>query len=191
MTLADGRRRAVPCSDQVALDLVLATVSVIARDGLRGLTVRAVAAEAGITDAEVRQSFASTDALVDAALRYALDKSASVFADIADGSSLDRFVEHLTDLVARDPDLQVFQYELMLESRRTPRLDPHVKLLYATYIEATSQALTRLGITADEDLTLLVYSAIEGFIMHQLVAKDRPATERAIERLRRILSTAR
>ncbi|MFF2111417.1 TetR/AcrR family transcriptional regulator [Rhodococcus koreensis] len=191
MTLADGRRRAVPCSDQVALGLVLATVSVIARDGLRRLTVRAVAAEAGITDAEVRQSFASTDALVDAALRYALDKSASVFADIADGSSLDHFVEHLTDLVARDPDLQVFQYELMLESRRTPRLDPHVKLLYATYIEATSQALTRLGITADEDLTLLVYSAIEGFIMHQLVAKDRPATERVIERLRRILSTAR
>ncbi|MFC9363393.1 TetR/AcrR family transcriptional regulator [Rhodococcus sp. NPDC057014] len=191
MTLADGRRRAAPCSDQVALDLVLATVSVIARDGLRGLTVRAAAAEAGVTDAEVRQRFASTDALVDAALRYALDKSASVFADIADGSSLDRFVEHLTDLVARDPDLQVFQYELMLESRRTPRLDPHVKLLYATYIEATSQALTRLGIIADEDLTLLVYSAIEGFIMHQLVAKDRPATERAIERLRRILSTAR
>ncbi|KAF0965927.1 TetR/AcrR family transcriptional regulator [Rhodococcus sp. T7] len=191
MTLADRRPRTAALPGGPGLDTVLATVSVIARDGLRGLTIRAVAAEAGLTDEAVRQRFASTDALVDAALRYALDNSASVFADIADGSSLDHFVEHLTDLVARDPDLQVFQYELMLESRRTPRLDPHVKLLYATYIEATSQALTRLGITADEDLTLLVYSAIEGFIMHQLVAKDRPATERAIERLRRILSTAR
>ncbi|RZK94952.1 MAG: TetR family transcriptional regulator [Rhodococcus sp. (in: high G+C Gram-positive bacteria)] len=191
MTLADRRsRRAAPPGEHDVV-LVLATVSVIARDGLRGLTVRAVAEEARVPDGAVLRSFASTDALVDAALRYALDKSAGVFADLADGASLDNFVEHLTDLVARDPDLQVFQYELMLESRRTPRLDPHVKLLYATYIEATSQALTRLGITADEDLTLLVYSAIEGFIMHQLVAKDRPATERAIERLRRILSTAR
>ncbi|WLF46669.1 TetR/AcrR family transcriptional regulator [Rhodococcus opacus] len=191
MTLADGRpRRPAPQTDP-ALGLVLATVSVIARDGLRGLTTQAVAREAGVSDEAVLHSVGSTDALVDAALRYALDKSASVFADIAAGSSLDHFVEHLTDLVARDPDLQVFQYELMLESRRTPRLDPHVKLLYATYIEATSQALTRLGITADEDLTLLVYSAIEGFIMHQLIAKDRPATERAIGRLCRILSTAR
>ena len=191
MTLA-GRRpqRAANRGDQ-DLDLVLATVSVIARDGLRALTIRSVAAESGVPEGVVLRGFASTDTLVDAALRYALDKSASVFADLADGASLDNFVEHLTELVARDPDLQVFQYELMLESRRTPRLDPHVKLLYATYIEATSQALTRLGITADEDLTLLVYSAIEGFIMHQLVAKDRPATERAIERLRRILSTAR
>ncbi|MFC9554867.1 TetR/AcrR family transcriptional regulator [Rhodococcus sp. NPDC056960] len=191
MTVADRRpRRAVPPTDQ-GHDLVRATVAVIARDGLRGLTVRAVAREAGLSEEAVLRSVGSTDALVDAALRYALDKSAGVFADLAAGSSLDNFVEHLTDLVARDPDLQVFQYELMLESRRTPRLDPHVKLLYATYIEATSQALTRLGITADDDLTLLVYSAIEGFIMHQLIAKDRPATERAIERLRRILSTAR
>jgi AcrR family transcriptional regulator len=191
VTLADRRpRRAAPLTDQ-GLDLVRATVSVIARDGLRGLTVRAVAREIGVSEEAVLRGVGSTDALVDAALRYALDKSAGVFADLAAGSSLDNFVEHLTDLVARDPDLQVFQYELMLESRRTPRLDPHVKLLYATYIEATSQALTRLGITADDDLTLLVYSAIEGFIMHQLIAKDRPATERAIERLRRILSTAR
>ncbi|MDI9903306.1 TetR/AcrR family transcriptional regulator [Rhodococcus sp. IEGM 1409] len=190
MTLTDRQlRRAAPRSDQ-SLDLARATVSVIARSGLRGLTIAAVAVEAG-TDEEVLRSFGSTDALVDVALRYALDKSASIFADITPRSSLDNFVEHLTDLVARDPDLQVFQYELMLESRRTPRLDPHVKLLYATYLEATSQALTRLGITADEDLTLLVYSAIEGFIMHQLVAKDRLATERAIERLRRILSTTR
>ncbi|MFZ2177695.1 MAG: TetR/AcrR family transcriptional regulator [Rhodococcus sp. (in: high G+C Gram-positive bacteria)] len=190
MTLTDKRpRRAAPPNDR-ALDLARATVSVIARDGLRGLTTQAVALEAE-ADAAVLRGFGSTDALIDAALRYALDKSASIFDGITSGSSLDNFVEHLTDLVARDPDLQVFQYELMLESRRTPRLDPHVKLLYATYLEATSQALTRLGITADEDLTLLVYSAIEGFIMHQLVAKDRPATERAIERLRRILSTAR
>lgn len=190
MTLTDRRpRRSAPPSDP-SLDLARATVSVIARDGLRGLTVQAVAVEAGIGDA-VLHNIRSTDALVDVALRYALDKSASIFADITPDSSLDNFVEHLTDLVARDPDLQVFQYELMLDSRRTPRLDPHVQLLYATYLEATSQALTRLGITADEDLTLLVYSAIEGFIMHQLVAKDRLATERAIERLRRILSTAR
>ena len=117
MTLADGRlRRPAPQTDQ-ALDLVLATVSVIARDGLRGLTTGAVAREAGVSDEAVLRSAGSTDALLDAALRYALDKSASVFADIAAGSSLDHFVEHLTDLVARDPDLQVFQYELMLESR--------------------------------------------------------------------------
>ncbi|WP_244373518.1 TetR family transcriptional regulator [Rhodococcus sp. ZPP] len=138
MTLTDGRRRTTPHSDQVALDLVLATVSVIAREGLRGLTTQAVARETGVSDEAVLRSAGSTEALLDAALRYALNKSASVRRHRRRlvPRPLRRTPHRPRRPGPRPPGLPA-RTDARVPAKPTPR--PTRKLLYAKYIEATSR----------------------------------------------------
>jgi AcrR family transcriptional regulator len=58
--------------------LLDATVRVVARKGLRGLTYREVAAEAGVTYGLVHHHFGSRDALVQESLKHAVRESLSV-----------------------------------------------------------------------------------------------------------------
>ena len=123
--------------------LLNAAVRVVARGGLRKLTYRAVAEEAGVTHGLVVHHFGSRDALIEAALEHAVRTSARTSSlepgtgDIAD------FAAGLADMVTREPAMQMFQYELMLESRRRPELLPQIRALYDEYFEATERELSR------------------------------------------------
>ncbi|MCZ4589994.1 hypothetical protein O4328_41280 [Rhodococcus opacus] len=64
-------------------------------------------------------------------------------------------------------------------------------MLYATYIDATRDALAKVGVTADDALTLLVYAALDGLVLHQLVLNDVAASEKSLARLRQMLSRER
>jgi AcrR family transcriptional regulator len=55
--------------------LLKAVVAVMARSGLRNVTYRAVAAEAGVTHGLVRHHFGSRDALIEQALHYSITQS--------------------------------------------------------------------------------------------------------------------
>ena len=163
----------------------------VARGGLRSLTYRAVAAEAGVAHSLVSHYFGSRDALIADALTYAVRVSAGFYDGITEGDSVDTFLALLPDLVSRNPDLQAFQYELLLESRRTGELAEQAQLLYDTYTGATRDALAKVGVTADDALTLLVFAALDGLVLHQLVVGKPAETEKSLARLRQLLSRER
>ncbi|UOT03261.1 TetR family transcriptional regulator [Rhodococcus opacus] len=171
--------------------LIEATITVVARAGLRNLTYRAVAKEAGVAHGLVAHHFGSRQALIEAALQHALDESADVLSAVTEGSSLDTFVDHLAELASSEPDMQAFQYELILESRRNDELAPLVRMLYQRYRDATADALVRVGIARDDALTLLVFAALDGLVFQQIAIGDVGATEHALGKLRQILAGAR
>ncbi|ELS58269.1 putative TetR family transcriptional regulator [Streptomyces viridochromogenes Tue57] len=91
-------------------------------------------------------------------------------------------------MVTADPDIQAFQYELLLESRRRPELLPQIRALYDDYFDATERELSRmLPDGAARPLTRLVFAALDGLVLHQLVFGEPETTDAAIEELRGLL----
>ncbi|MGW3952656.1 TetR/AcrR family transcriptional regulator [Streptomyces sp. NPDC004752] len=168
--------------------LLDAAVRVVARGGLRKLTYRAVAEEAGVTHGLVVHHFGSRDTLIEEAVTHAVRTSLSTSAlDTGTGKAAD-FVSGLTDMVESDPELQAFQYELLLEARRRPELLPHLRGLYEEYFEASRRELSRMSpLPVSRGLSRLVFAALEGLVLHQLVFGERDVTEEALSELRTLL----
>lgn len=168
--------------------LLNAAVRVVARGGLRKLTYRAVAQEAGTTHGLVVHHFGSRDALIEEALAHAVRTSLTV-SDVEPGTGkVADFSVGLSDMVTADPDIQAFQYELLLESRRRPELLPQIRALYDDYFDATARELSRmLPGDAGRPLTRLVFAALDGLVLHQLVFGEPEVTDEAVEQLRGLL----
>ncbi|MDF3141313.1 MULTISPECIES: TetR family transcriptional regulator [unclassified Streptomyces] len=171
--------------------LLKAAVRVVGRRGLRHLTYRAVAEEAGVTHGLVVHHFGSRDALIEESLAYAVRTSlSSSLLEPGTGRPED-FVGGLTAMVEDDADLQAYQYELLLEARRSPELLPQVRELYDEYFGASRRELDRiLPEGASPALNRLVFAALDGLVLHQLTGVgDRADTEAALAELRSVLRT--
>jgi AcrR family transcriptional regulator len=167
--------------------LLDAAITVVARRGLRYLTYRSVATEAGVTHGLVAHHFGSRDALLLAALRHSVERSIDLTALRTPGGSPDDFVRGFADMVERDPDLHAFQYEVLLESRRSPEARKHAIELYTSYRSAAREGLARLGI-ADGPLADLVFAALDGLVFQQITVGSAAVTEAAVDALRRLLA---
>lgn len=168
--------------------LLHAAVRVVARGGLRRLTYRAVAEEAGVTHGLVVHHFGSRDALIEEALAHTIRTSLSTSALEPGTGRVADFSTGLSDMVSGDPDTQAFQYELLLESRRRPELLPQLRALYDEYFDATQRELSRmLPAGADKALTRLVFAALDGLVLHQLVLGEAEVTDAALDELRSLL----
>jgi TetR/AcrR family transcriptional regulator, regulator of biofilm formation and stress response len=132
--------------------------------------------------------FGSRDALIEEAVSHAIRSSLSISAlGVGDGGTAG-FAAGLTDMVEAGPELQAFQYELLLEARRRPELLPHLRSLYEEYFEASRRELGRiLPGPASRGMSRLVFAALEGLVLHQLVFGEREATEEALKELRGLL----
>ncbi|MFJ4204927.1 TetR/AcrR family transcriptional regulator [Streptomyces sviceus] len=168
--------------------LLNAAVRVVARGGLRKLTYRAVAEEAGTTHGLVVHHFGSRDALIEEAVAHAIRTSLNTSALEPGTGKVADFSVGVSEMVAADPDIQAFQYELLLEARRRPELLPHLRALYDEYFDATGRELSRmLPARAGRPLTRLVFAALDGLVLHQLVFGGPETTDAAIEELRTLL----
>jgi AcrR family transcriptional regulator len=170
--------------------LLDAAIRVVARRGLRYLTYRAVAAEAGVTHGLVAHHFGSRDALLLAALRHSVERSIDVTSLRPAGGSVADFIQGFADMVERDPDLHAFQYEVLLESRRSREARRHAEELYATYRSATRDGLRNLGI-GDGPLADLAFAALDGLVFQQITVGSANVTRDAVEALHRLLSAVR
>ncbi|MFD9120050.1 TetR/AcrR family transcriptional regulator [Streptomyces bottropensis] len=168
--------------------LLNAAVRVVARGGLRRLTYRAVAEEAGVTHGLVVHHFGSRDALIEEALAHTIRSSLDTSSLEPGTGEVADFSVGLSEMVTADPDTQAFQYELLLESRRRPELLPQIRELYDEYFDAARRELGRiLPAGADKALARLVFAALDGLVLHQLVFDEPEVTERAVEELRTLL----
>ena len=122
--------------------LLRAAVAVVAAKGLRGLTYRSVAEAAGVNNTLVAHHFGSRDALIAAALDWAAEQSISA-SRLREAAAVGHsFTESLLELLLAEPELQVFQYEMILEARRRPELAEAVSALYENYVSALAEGLS-------------------------------------------------
>jgi AcrR family transcriptional regulator len=185
MTAGAGSQRVPHGEGREAL--MRATVKVVARDGLRGFTYRAVAREAGVANTLIAHHFGSAKNLLQATVEMAAEVSleGELGAVTADLESLGRSIG---PAVARDPDLQVFQYEMLLAARHDPELRPVLERIYDTYRDGVRRELARMGFDEPGDsLARLVFALIDGLVLQQVLFEDADATDRTLDRLRRLL----
>lgn len=171
--------------------LLAATAQVVARGGMRELTYRNVAREAGVTHGLVRHYFGSRDALIKAALEQSISVSIENSGLEADIEDLSELAQDLPRSVAADPGSQVFQYELILQSTRQPDLRDDVVALHVSYRQAMQAELEKVGLGGDPDLANLVFAALDGLVFEQVAMGDTDLTERALRTLRIVLRAYR
>jgi AcrR family transcriptional regulator len=169
--------------------LLEAAVRVVARGGLRKLTYRAVAAEAGVTHGLVAHHFGSRDALLEEALRWCVTHSIETSSLVPASGRLEDFAAPLADFIAADPDVQAFQYELKLESSRRPELRRHVDVLYDAYRDAVREALACFDVS--QEMAEIVFAALEGLVFRQVTSGSPGRTEECVDALRRLLAAHR
>ncbi|MGQ4601389.1 TetR family transcriptional regulator [Nocardia sp. R6R-6] len=170
--------------------LLTAAVRVCAEQGLRNLTYRTVAREAGVAHGLVAHHFGSRDTLLEEALRFSLDNSVPSVSTRPGSGDLNALLAGLSAMVAENPYDQAFQYELILESRRRPELRPYVEAIYQAYVDALYDELACAGLGDDPALSHLVYAAADGLVFQQITIGTADMTERGLQHLRALLTMA-
>src|SRR5262245_28127819 len=98
--------------------LVEAAVKVLARNGMRGLTIRATAAEAGVTHGLVRHHFGSRQALLEATLAHVVEMTVDSISFEPRSGKVTDIAQDLSATIEATLELCAFQFEIMLEARR-------------------------------------------------------------------------
>ena len=96
------------------------------------------------------------------------------------------FARELPDRAQREAHDHAFQFELALEARRRPDLGEAVRARF----ETTRDALRALDIDLGDDeqaASRLLFAAIDGLMLQQLIFEDPERTREAIALLQRLL----
>lgn len=132
------------------------------------MTFRAVAEEAGVRNSLITYHFGSREALLLAAVKWAVAESVERSLPLTRDTLDQDFVHELLDLVRTEPDLQTFHYEVLLESRRNPRLSPLARLLGDAYLDALERILRGRGHQDPKLLAHMLHAIFDGMVFHQL-----------------------
>ncbi len=173
--------------------LLDAASQVIAARGFRGLTYRAVAEQAGVTHGLVGYHFGSRDRLIHETIQHVSEAAIADSGIVPESGRLEAFAANLSRLVSTAPDGQAVQFELALEARRHSELLPEIRALYVRYIELVDRTLADFGLDADDDSALarLVFAALDGLTLQQLIFGRPEQTDAAVELLRSMLADRR
>lgn len=173
-----------------------AGLRVLAASGARGLTHRAVDAEAGVPMGTASNYFRSRDDLLGALAERILERIAPDphrLAALAEGPpSLERtigYIRYIHERTTCAPELTVALFELRLEARRRPGLarilGETLRLSYAGDVRFNEDA----GLPGGSFEIALLHYAVDGFLLDQLTTPIDPASdaERVIDALTRRL----
>lgn len=168
--------------------LVAAAIRVVGRSGLRGLTHRAVAAEAGVTQGLVAHHFGGRQELLRAALQEAFSRSIERSSLDPASGQLEDFAGELSTRAAEAADEEAFQFEVTLEARRRDDLIADARALYDAYHDATADALAHVGLPSDDpDLVRAVFATLDGLVFQQLLYGEPERTDRSLRILREMV----
>ena len=99
-----------------------AAIHLVATRGLRGLTHRAVDAEAGLPPGSTSYYLRTRSALLTACVNRMLARDLSASPPLGAGTPLDLLIKMAVDLARDRPDDLIARYELSLEASRQPEL---------------------------------------------------------------------
>ncbi|GLY67564.1 TetR/AcrR family transcriptional regulator [Amycolatopsis taiwanensis] len=151
--------------------LVDAAIDVLARDGARGLTFRAVDAEAGVPKGTASNYFANRDDLLNQAaarihLRVAVDPAEGTERDPA--ALLTQFMHLLLHRISDDRAGWLALLELRLEATRRPELRDTLTKTLRDNLNANVEGRRAGNLPGDDLTTVLLYYAMTGLILEHL-----------------------
>ncbi len=164
--------------------LVDAAIRVVARGGLRGLTHRAVDAEAGLPEgsasAYLRTRLALLTALVEhvsRTLQADLAATTAHLADDAQPADVNACVVNLLVRWTEQPELMVVRAELMLEAMRQPELMAAYRPWRDGLVALVEATIRAHGRDDPEGRARAVVAALEGVLTSSLLQPEaeRPA----------------
>lgn len=173
-----------------------AAVHVLAQQGSRGLTHRALDDDAGVPRGTSSNFFATKDSIIDAILvrigqRLAPDPVVHAgLAGQAPGKKL--FTAYMKDIVHRltsDRDAALALFELRLEATRRPHVEEAITAWLRAGLADDVAFNTRMGLPGGEQEIALFHYAINGFILDQITVPVKPGVNRdeIIERFVQLL----
>ena len=186
---ATARRKRVPRGAGREA-LCRALVRVVARDGLDGVTFRSVAREAGVTHGLASYHFGTREAMIHEGLAWAARNAIDDSRIASDVERIDDFAADLPALIRDRPEEAIFQFRLAIEALSRPELLDDVRVSYDEYVEAVRLTLERLGLGDDVALARLVFAALDGLNLQQLMYDDERRSIEALDVLRELLRRA-
>ncbi|MFJ6455738.1 TetR/AcrR family transcriptional regulator [Paenarthrobacter sp. NPDC091669] len=168
--------------------LLAAVLDVVAEKGLRGATYRSVAARAGVNHALVTHHFGSMEGLLAATMEWSVQRSIEEtgLSGIADFDG--NFADTLIATVSAEPELQLFQFEMILESRRNPQIRAMVERLYTNYVSTVEEALNRRGVDTRNEASLAIFAALDGLMLQFLTISDPARIRSAVVQVGRLIT---
>ncbi|MFI9554689.1 TetR/AcrR family transcriptional regulator [Nonomuraea endophytica] len=181
--LTDGRRIK---GEQRKRELIEATIRVVARDGVAGVSHRTVSKEAGQPATAAAYYFRTIDDLLTAALTSCMDEDAERMRRLADVDDPEEGLRALAELmcqVVAAPAHLLAEYELYLLAARRPELREPTRRWLA--------AVERFGRRHTDDPVRLrvLAGTIDGALMQALLTDTPPGRPEWEEILRAILLT--
>lgn len=152
-----------------------AAVLVTARSGLRGLTHRAVDAEAGLpqgsTSAYLRTRLALLTALTDHVARLCKEPIDELARELHEGVADHEVIDHAVDLFAGwldEPELTLARVELEREALRQPEIKEVVDPWHERLTETVAGMLEAVGVEQAELRTHAIIAAMGGVLVDAL-----------------------
>jgi DNA-binding transcriptional regulator YbjK len=165
--------------------ILRATLAVLGRDGITGVTHRRVADEAGVPLGSLTYWFATKDDLLREALMLFVEEEVTRLrelgeqmsgADVTPRQIAERFSAAIEAEEHRAE--QVAQYELYVEAARNPALRDPAAACYKAYEEVAANALRAAGIPDPEGSAPLFVALSDGLALRRVSA---PGTAPALE----------
>ena len=163
-----------------------AALRVIGDKGLAGLSMRAIAAEAGLPLGALGYYFKTKDDLILEAfeLHREADRVLAAFAGVENGDHADDIAEHLTAFIhhglTEARTSLVAEYEFLIESTRRPDLARVLRAWRQALQIQVSHVASRLGSDDPETDSEIILSVIAGLEIDHLSTPLHPSTTQAI-----------
>lgn len=168
--------------------LIDAAIAVLTESGIRGVTYRSVAERAGVTHGLVRYHFHTLGELIRTAVHDWAATSIGL-TDIEPGTGRIRDIgQQLPENLRTHGDEHIAMYEVTFTAVRAGDMRAEVRETYQSYCDAVGRELERAGLdTHDGILANLVFAAIDGLTIQQLVFDDTPRLQAGIDLLHQLL----
>jgi DNA-binding transcriptional regulator YbjK len=174
-----------------------ATLRIIGRNGIDAVTIRAVAAEAGLSLGAITHHFASRDALVDGALHFALTREVGRLRALAlslQGKAFDveAWIDQLVDWYLRElrdrGEIHIACYEAFLAAARNARHRAVVVEWFDTWQQSAELVLRVAGSSEPRRHAELFVSTLVGLLLQQLAVPRRGFRQDAKAALRELFN---
>lgn len=160
-----------------------AGIAVLAREGSRGLTHRAIDSQAGVPTGTTSNYFRTREALIAGLFERIGARLAPSPADVearsAEAPSRALFAAHVRDIVRRltaEPEVTLALYELRLEAARRPELAAALGEWQRAGLEADVAFNAAAGLPGGRREIVLLHYAIEGLVFDLLTSPIDPET---------------
>jgi AcrR family transcriptional regulator len=186
---AAGRRPRTPSAD-IGRELVSAAEAVLVRDGPGGVTVRAVAAEAGIAPMGVYNRLGGKDGLVDALLIRGFDRLRAAVAGRGEPDLLERLRAsgmRYREFALANRHFYAIMFEAAIpHDSRSPEVAEHAAASFDALVRIVETAAAAARIIAPDprEVAQQIWAAVHGAVALELkdlvLTPDPEATYRAL-----------